>query len=703
MASGSALHDLQGDPASTEQVQTTVPVGAGLLVLTRDEALAHTLQVLGPQYEIFTVGAESEFASHLLAQSTGVAILDASAVGSPIERLTERLRAQFPELVLIVAGGVDDQSALATQITNGTVYRFLHKPVSEQRVKLFVDAAWRRHSEEHASVQSVSAGASPARERINSGPNMLLLGGALAALIAAAAGWLLLHKSAPNKPEVAQASAIQTSAPEAPRDEVLENLLSRADSALASGALVSPPGANAADLYRQAQKRNARDPRAASGLEKVINGLLSNAEAQLLAQHLDEAQRLTDEARAIKPDHVRAAFLMAQIAKERERAVLAQARQAVSGGKIEEAISVLDGASAHSPDITQARQELKQKEVDERVREYVRRANDRMRAGQLLEPAQDNARFYVESARALAPTDAEVKQTRQQFLDRLVSEAHKALAADNADQGERWIQAATEAGASSSEIDSLKKEADHVRAAAKTDALAALALLVNQRLAQGKVLDPANDSAKYYLAQLEQSDSSHPSTLAARKAFAARTLSEAKSAVARQDYAGAQRWLSEAQDAGAESTAINAVNDEIRSAQDAARDAAQSVKDTASSVKDATPNVKDTASSTKDAAPNAKQASEVDKAPALEIIRYVPPQYPVAARKDALSGWVDVQFTVKTDGSVTDLSVVGAQPTGVFEEPALDAVRRWRYKPVLRDGQPINQRTRVRVRFALQQ
>jgi protein TonB len=63
---------------------------------------------------------------------------------------------------------------------------------------------------------------------------------------------------------------------------------------------------------------------------------------------------------------------------------------------------------------------------------------------------------------------------------------------------------------------------------------------------------------------------------------------------------------------------------------------------------------------------------------------------------------VDVQFLVLSDGSVSDVSVVGADPAGVFETPATDAVRKWKYQPVMRDGKPINQRARVRVRFALQ-
>src|SRR6185437_12483444 len=126
MASSSLLHDFQGNAAFSAAAPGTTPAGDGVVVLTRDEALVQTLRALGPEYRTFTVSNESELASHLLAASTGVAILDAGAIASPIDRMSERLRAQFPELVLIVAGTVDDQSALAAQITNGTVYRFLH-------------------------------------------------------------------------------------------------------------------------------------------------------------------------------------------------------------------------------------------------------------------------------------------------------------------------------------------------------------------------------------------------------------------------------------------------------------------------------------------------------------------------------------------------------------------------------------------------
>ncbi len=82
--------------------------------------------------------------------------------------------------------------------------------------------------------------------------------------------------------------------------------------------------------------------------------------------------------------------------------------------------------------------------------------------------------------------------------------------------------------------------------------------------------------------------------------------------------------------------------------------------------------------------------------------RYVPPQFPLDARQRGIDGWVDLQFVVNTDGSVGDLTIVGAQPVGIFEQAALDAVRHWHYQPVMRGGQAVSQRARVRLRFAMQ-
>jgi protein TonB len=85
----------------------------------------------------------------------------------------------------------------------------------------------------------------------------------------------------------------------------------------------------------------------------------------------------------------------------------------------------------------------------------------------------------------------------------------------------------------------------------------------------------------------------------------------------------------------------------------------------------------------------------------LELARYVPPNFPATALQRRVSGWVDVQFVVKPDGLVSDVIITGAEPVGIFEQAAVDAVRKWRYRPVERDGHAVDQRARLRMKFAL--
>jgi TonB family protein len=639
-----------------------VATGESLVVLTRDAALVETLKVLGSEHNIVTVDAESELAGELMGTQMGVAIIDAAAATTPVERLTERLESQFPDLVLIVAGRLDDQSALAAQITSGTVYRFLHKPVSEQRVRLFVDAAWRRHGEQLSGVADpLAATGVIADDRAALPRNVLLIGGAILFALVLASGWFMTRKPAP--------APVSKTAPTSVQDAQFESLLAQADTALAAGALIAPPGRNAADLYKQALVRNFNDPRPAAGIEKVIDQLLSAAEQQLGAQHLDAAQKLTDQARSVKADHVRVAFLSTQIGKERERSALNQARLAASSGNLNQAIAVLDGTGKQdtgSPLVAEARQELEHKKADDRVGEYLALAAERLRTGQLVDPPQDNARYFIESARAIAPNEPEVRQAQKQLQDRLVAEVRKALAAGDVESAQHGIDAAADSGLSHDDITDLTREAQQVQTNAKADAMARLTLLFNQRLTQGKVIDPPTDSAKFYLAQLVQSDATHPSTVIARQALASRTLDEAKAAARREDFTGAQRWLAETRDAGTDDASISAVEHDMTTVQD-----------------------------------TAKRASEIVPAGNLELVKYVPPVFPVPARQRGVSGWVDVQLVVKPDGSVSDVIITGAEPVGLFEQAAVDAVRKWRYKPVERDGHAVDQRARLRMKFAL--
>jgi protein TonB len=80
----------------------------------------------------------------------------------------------------------------------------------------------------------------------------------------------------------------------------------------------------------------------------------------------------------------------------------------------------------------------------------------------------------------------------------------------------------------------------------------------------------------------------------------------------------------------------------------------------------------------------------------------IQPEYPRSARQRRIEGFVDVKFTVGTNGSVKDAVVVRAEPSGVFERAALQAVSSWKYSPQVRDGRAVECVTGVHMPFQLE-
>ena len=80
----------------------------------------------------------------------------------------------------------------------------------------------------------------------------------------------------------------------------------------------------------------------------------------------------------------------------------------------------------------------------------------------------------------------------------------------------------------------------------------------------------------------------------------------------------------------------------------------------------------------------------------------VSPVYPDAARKRGIEGWVELAFTVQTNGSVDQVEVRNASPAEVFDDAATRAVRQWRFEPVERNGERVEQRAMVRLKFSQQ-
>ncbi len=62
-------------------------------------------------------------------------------------------------------------------------------------------------------------------------------------------------------------------------------------------------------------------------------------------------------------------------------------------------------------------------------------------------------------------------------------------------------------------------------------------------------------------------------------------------------------------------------------------------------------------------------------------LKRVDPQYPAMAAKKGTQGSVDLRFTIEKSGKVSDIEVVDAKPSGVFEKAAIRAVSQWQYQP----------------------
>ena len=466
-----------------------------LLVLTQDAELLDVLRkVSDPANELCAASSELDFSAELLKHHAGIAVLDCAAIASPVEQLTQRLVAQFPDLVLIVSGGIEEQTLLSAQIADGSVHRFLHKPVSEQRVRLFVDAARRRHAEVHA-LPELRYRPSPAPTSRRGNPRW---GVTLAfAVLAVPLAWIVLNPSQHRPSHGAALPESSTPPGRAREDSELESLLRRADRALSAGSLTTPAGASAADLYRDALRRNARDPRALNGIEQLVGRLLGSAQIQLQQGQLDAAQALAEQARTVDPQHAGVAFLLGQIGAAREHAVLEKAQRAAARGNVAGAIAVLDQAE-HSEQrpalVDEAREALAQQQLEARVVDYLGRARDALSRAQLISPAEDNARFYIESARTLAPDDARVGEAVRDLIARLESEARQALAARDPDAADSWTTAAAETGADAAQVTELRSQAQELHAAMSAEARAAVvaALEVHVQSAAVKSRQPAD-------------------------------------------------------------------------------------------------------------------------------------------------------------------------------------------------------------------
>jgi len=90
--------------------------------------------------------------------------------------------------------------------------------------------------------------------------------------------------------------------------------------------------------------------------------------------------------------------------------------------------------------------------------------------------------------------------------------------------------------------------------------------------------------------------------------------------------------------------------------------------------------------------------SDLEKRP--ELMASVAPVYPAEMRKAKIEGTVTVLFILNEEGRPEEAHI-DRSSRSEFERPALDAVRKWKFKPGMKDGQAVRTYMKLPIRFRI--
>jgi TonB family protein len=729
------------DPGKIDPASSIGARSIDLLVLTKDQEFLSTIKDSSrgrhTVHYAYTLAQADEI---IREHKVGVAVVDAAMVGHKIEQLTQYLRRESPRLVAVVAGRRDDGEMLMDLINRGKLYRFLLKPVSPGRARLAVEASVKYHLEAPDAAFKTKDGATASQAapvsqaqataksdaRAQEQPEPTPKAGVEAPQPSASQSTAVADPTGKLPAEDGQESASDVDGSsftetvtgflgtfykkssndedaETPDDEAGPSDLAPTPAAGSGGSLLQskqmlgigaaaiivlsvvlfwfiskpeetvtdeePKTGTATVVDTVTEERVTIEPPATSaaveadaavteGLadsDTVVEDALTAAESAMLESRLDDAGDALERAGSLDPDNARLPFLSAQLSQLQLRAQLADARTAIREKRFDDAGSTLEAArSLNVADITEidaVEDELNTARSEQRAEDVLVMANARLEDGDLLSPANDNARYYYELALSNDPENTAARQGLNVVASKLAIQARSDIDSGNLDSAEELLDEAIALDASNSEI------AAAVGALSKTrDEIAA----ERRRQAEAKSR-----------AEIEQQQR------------AARAEAERKAAEERAAQVAAEQ--------------------EARAAAELSAEQPAATEDSNTATGDAQATVEDASTADVDAAPSKMSAIASPAAvSSLKRSKYVAPKYPRAAQRRNLSGWVDVVFTVTTDGSVKDIEIRNSEPGETFVNAATKAVAKWEFEPVVENGTIVEKLVGVRMMFALE-
>jgi protein TonB len=344
----------------------------------------------------------------------------------------------------------------------------------------------------------------------------------------------------------------------------------------------------------------------------------------------------------------------------------AQILAAINAQNFDRATQLIEEAartkSLPAAKLAQLRDEVHRRSNDFEISRLLKLVDARIQQDHVIDPHNDSAIYYLDQAKQAGASGAALQGQAQELTKRLTQMAHLAIQQRNFTDADRVVAEMRGIGASQASINGVQREITLARTqptAQKSDQPQFLEL-AQSRLAQGKLTEPDNDSALFYVNQLRTSDPKNSGLPQITAAVEAQILERARASLDAGDMEKTEALAQMAAGLGA-STDLDALHERIRLKKAAAGDVLQMPE---------------------------QSLTRLNK---LDV------QYPTRALQTGVEGWVEVGYTVGPDGSVTNVKIMNAAPTKVFEASASWAVSRLRYQPVLQGGKAIAVGTQVRI------
>jgi periplasmic protein TonB len=698
-----------GSPAPTPSATQRATVDLTALT-NRDDFLLELGEALGGQASVNPVDSIDSAIEQLASTKRGQMLVIDARTASDVRSDVHRATQEAPHAVVVVFAEADAEKQVASAVKGTSVFAVLTIPIEGPKTMAVLDAAIADAASRSAAARGTgaeraggagSAGAltldafRPAMSYSTKQPDEpqpeegrkwgLWVGLGLAAVALAAGGaWYFTHGNKASAPGTAAqapgtlnpAGAVAQSAAVLPQPAVdtsivagrVDDLLEKARRAMRDRRYTAPTGDNALVFYRSAAAADPTSGEAKDGLRRVGDVCISRFNDAMSADHYNDAALALATLKLAEPSDPHLGAFQLQLSA-------AEINQAVTGGHANRAAALLrqaEQAGVPAAQLASWRAQVARLQQTDKVQSLVTAARDRIRAGQLTSPAGDSAAAYLSQLRAVAPASPETAEVASALVAACFSKAQQhALAGDTAAES-RWLAEARASGASAGEVAQFQRQLAGAQAKAAHLRADRLVTLIRERLGSGALTSPAGDSAADYLQQLE---GSHPAGNAAaaavqdKSALAAKLLARARAEMRARNPVQANADLTAARNWGANAAAVAAVQRLGSSSAAAARPAAG-------------PDL-------------------VALASQLKRVRYAPPEYPDRALNDRISGSVIVQYVVDKRGYTQDIKVTQSTPPGVFDDAAIDSIRRWRYRPAQYHGRPVEVPVRTLIRFVL--